>query len=237
MHISKPWWDGDLLIVNAINSTAGLFAGDEIDNNIEVRTGSQLLVTSPSASRVHRMRTGMASVRQSIRVERGGWLEMWPALFIAHGGSDYLQETSVDLDDDAHFLWFETFAPGRIAYGEAWEFTRFESRFRLCCNSRPIVRETYSLTPESARGLRRQFPFACHGTCYAAGGEFSGDVLEAISTLHQSECWVGCTRLDGEAIAVRVVAADNLLLSKALAKVRELVHGSFGRVVPSLRRT
>jgi urease accessory protein len=238
MHISKPWWEEGLLIVNAINSTAGLLSGDVIENRIEVKPGGRLLVTSPSATRAYRMRAGAAEVRQTIEIANGGWLEMWPALFIPHAGSHYIQNTSASLDPGARFLWFETFAPGRVASGEAWEFTRFESRFQLAYDSRPLARESYSITPESpsVRALREHFPNACHGTCYAVGAEFSNDLLGAVSALHCAACWVGSTRLDGPAIAVRMVAADNLHLSRAVTKTRHILHQAFGRGVPALRR-
>jgi urease accessory protein len=238
MHISKPWWEEGLLIVNAVNSTAGLFAGDAIDIAIEVKSGAEMLVTSASASRVHRTLTGKATVRQEIRVARDGWLEMLPALFIPHAGSNYSQDTSIYLEPGSRFLWFETIAPGRVAFGEAWQFTRFESRFRLACGSRPVVRETYSLTPDSASAaaVRRQFSAAYHATCYASGADFSDDLLAAISALHHSECWVGCTRLDAPAIAIRLVAADNPHLTRVLTKIRELLYQAFGRTLPALRR-
>jgi len=238
MHISKPWWDDGLLIVNAINSTAGLFSGDRIELNIEVGAGAEMMVTSASASRAHKMPSGMATVRQAIRVANEGWLEMLPSIFIPHAGSDYLQETSVRLDPGARFLWFETFTPGRVASGEAWEFRRFESRFQLACDSRPIARESYSLSPDcaSVQALRRQFPAACHGTCYAAGVDFPDDVLAGVSALHEAESWVGCTRLDAPAIAVRAVAADNVRLTRVLSKIRDLLYGAFDRAVPALRR-
>jgi len=238
MHISKPWWEEGLLIVNAVNSTAGLFAGDVIDIAIDVKSRAEMLFTSASASRVHRTPGGKATVHQEIRVARDGWLEMLPALFIPHAGSDYSQETSITLEPGSRFLWFETIAPGRVAFGEAWEFTRFESRFQLTCDSRPVVRETYSLTPDSpsAAALRRQFSAAYHATCYASGADFSDDLLAAISDQHHDECWVGCTRLDAPAIAMRLVAADNLHLSRVLIRVRELLYRGFGRALPALRR-
>jgi len=238
MHISKPWWDNGLLVVNTVNSTAGLFSGDRIDGEIEVRSGAQMLVTSPSASRAHRMPSGHAAVTLKIRVANDAWLEMLPALFIPHAGSDYIQHTAIELDPAARFLSFETFVSGRVASGEAWQFTRFETRFSISCNSRPIARETYSITPDSpsVRAIRAQFPTACHATCYAAGAHFPGDLLTAISGLHHSQCWIGCTRLDAPAIAIRLVAADNLHLSRALTAMRPLLHQAFNRAVPPLRR-
>jgi urease accessory protein len=238
MHISKPWWDGGLLIVNAINSTAGLFSGDVIETAVEVKAGAQMLVTSASASRAYRMPSGRAVLRQSIQVDAGGWLELLPALFIPHAGSDYLQETSVQLEPAARFLSFETFVPGRVASGEAWEFTRFESRFQIQYGSRPIARDTYTLTPgsPSVQALRDVFPAACHATCHASGEDFPDTLLAAISALHHHGCWVGCTRLDAPAITVRMVAADNIQLTRVQTRVRELLHQAFRRPVPPLRR-
>jgi urease accessory protein len=239
LHISKPWWDeGGLLIVNAVNSTAGLFSGDVIDTAIEVKSGAQMLVTTPSATRAHRMPSGLAAVRQSIRVAAGGWLEMLPGLFIPHAGSNYFQETEIHLDSTARFLSFETFVPGRVASGEAWQFTRFESRFNLVYDSRLIARETYSLTPQSpsVQALRDLFPAACHATCYAAGADFPDDLLAAISALHHPRCWIGCTRLEAPAIALRLVAADNIHLTRALTNIRPLLHRAFNRPIPPLRR-
>jgi len=238
MHISKPWWDGGLLIVNAINSTAGLFAGDEVETSIAVNGGAEMLLTSASASRAHRMTAGRAKVRQELRVASGGWLEMWPALFIPHAGSNYFQETDIEVEEGGRFLWLETVAPGRVASGEAWQFTQYESRFRLRHGGKLIARETYALTPESAsvRALRKTFPTACHATCYAVGAEFPAELLASISAMHHEDCWVGCTRLDAPAIAVRIVAANNLHLTRAVTRLRELLHAGFARPVPALRR-
>ncbi len=239
MHISKPWWDGGLLIVNAINSTAGLFAGDAIEMEIEVKAGGEMLVTSPSASRAYRMPSGMASVRQLIRVEAGGWLELLPAVFIPHAGSDYFQETAVELESAARFLAFETFAPGRVAFGEAWGFRRFENRFEMRYAEKPLVRDVYTLTAQcaSVQALREIFPTGCHATCHAVGGDFSDELLATISELHHPGCWVGCTRLDAPGVTVRMAAADHIQLRRALARVRDLMHQAFRRPVPPLRRT
>ncbi len=238
MHISKPWWDEGLLIVNAINATAGLFAGDTVDISLEVRPRAQMLVTSASASRAYRMPSGMAAVKQTVRVADGGWLEMWPSLFIPHAGSNYAQQVSIWVESGGRLLWFETFAPGRVAFGEAWRFRNFESRFELEVDSRLVARETYSLAPGSCSvaALQRQFPAACHAACHAVGGDFTDSLLAEISGLHHGRCWVGCTRLDGPAICVRAVAEDNVHLSRAVTEIRGLLHRAFGRATPALRR-
>jgi urease accessory protein len=238
MHVSKPWWDERLMVVNAINSTAGIFSGDVIEASIEVKRGAELLVTSPSASRAHRMISGEARVVQRIHVEEDAWLEMLPGLFIPHAGSNYRQETVVRLEAGARFLWSETVAPGRVASGEAWQFTGYRSAFSLSVDGRMMARENYRIDGSAATvgALRRVFANACHGTCYAVGGDFSDGLLRGISAVHHAECWVGSTRLDGAGICVRMVAADNLHLARAMGAAREMLHGAFSRKVPAARR-
>jgi urease accessory protein len=238
MHISKPWWDRGLLIVNAINSTAGLFSGDDIETDIRVEPGAQLLLANPSANRAHRMPGGHATVRQSFHVKENAWLELQPSLFIPHAGSNYSQSTSIHLDSGARFLSIETFAPGRVASGESWQFTRIRTRFNLHYNFRPIARETYSISPDSpsVTALRHLFPHAYHATCYAVGADFADSLLAALTEIHSDNCWLGVTRLDAPAIALRLVASDNIHLSRALATIRANLHQAFTRPLPDLRR-
>src|ERR1700677_1161545 len=118
MHISKPHLDGDTLVVNVVNPTAGLFEGDEVGCKVHVEAGARLLLTSTSASRAHCMKgPGEARLAQNFSVEKNGWLEVWPELFIPQAGTRYRQKTRVDIEEGSGFLFFETLAPGRVASG------------------------------------------------------------------------------------------------------------------------
>ena len=239
MHISKPYWEGRVLVVNAMNSTAGLFSGDKIFTSFEVRGAGQMLVTSASASRVHRMESGAARVSQTCLVRQGGWLEIWPPLFIPQAGSNYSQKTRIEVEKGGELLWFEAVAPGRVAHGESWQFARFENDFALTYDGALSARERYALTPESPaiQVLRKQFPTGYSATCYAVGRELTPLIRRNISELHGAGCWVGCTCLDAPITAIRVVAADSMILTRVLAAIREFAHAGFGRVAPRIRRT
>ena len=47
---------------------------------MRVERGARLVLTTPSANRVHTMRGGKAEICQTFRVESGGSLEVWPEL-------------------------------------------------------------------------------------------------------------------------------------------------------------
>ena len=61
-HLSKPYWDMDAktLLVQVVNPTAGILSGDRLESDLDVRKGAALLVTTPSASRVFKMKSGTA---------------------------------------------------------------------------------------------------------------------------------------------------------------------------------
>ena len=86
VHLSKPHLDEGVLVLNVVNPTAGLLAGDRIACRASVESGAALLLTAPSASRAHRMSQGYAEVTLELRVAAGGWLENLPELFIPQGG-------------------------------------------------------------------------------------------------------------------------------------------------------
>src|SRR3977135_2403663 len=54
VHLSKPYWDGNHLVINVVNLTAGLFAGDRVEMSVRVCPDARAVLTSPSAPRVFR---------------------------------------------------------------------------------------------------------------------------------------------------------------------------------------
>jgi urease accessory protein len=113
MHLSKPYWDGNHLIINMVNPTVGLFAGDSLDVCLHVRPGARAPLTSPSATRVFRARdsAGEAQVVQSFVVENGGRLDVFPEILIAHAGARYRQTTRIDVHDGGELFTTKMFAP------------------------------------------------------------------------------------------------------------------------------
>ena len=47
IHVSKAYWNGEMLLVNVVNQTAGIFGGDAITSHIVVEPGARVLLSSP----------------------------------------------------------------------------------------------------------------------------------------------------------------------------------------------
>jgi urease accessory protein len=146
-HLSKPYWDGAVLLVQAVNATAGVFAGDRLTFSIAVEPDAAVLLTSPSAHRVHTMPTGEATLDQQLHVAPGAWLEWMPELFIPQRGARYRQTTRINVAAGGSLYAVETLAPGRLAHGEAFAFDRIGWNTELRVAGRLVLAERYTLAP------------------------------------------------------------------------------------------
>lgn len=223
-HLSKPYWTGDVLLVQCVNATAGVFAGDRMWMEIAVEPGARVLFTSPSASRIHTMPSGEARLEQTYRVAAGGWLEVMPELFIPQAGCRYRQRTRLEVEAGGALFFAETLAPGRVARGEAFAFAEVRWAMDLVYAGRLVARERYALRAddESTWALRHPFAEGYYAGCYLVGEAASAAAAQqgTWSALSDDTRWVGATALDPACWSIKVLATDSETLRRTLKKIR-----------------
>ena len=251
MHVGKGYWHEDALLVHAVNSTAGLFAGDRVEWDIRVEPGARLRLVSPSASRVHRAARGdvapaslePARTEQRFRVGGGGWLEVWPELFIPHAGCRYRQETRIEIDPGGELLFCESLAPGRVASGEAfaWESLRWATDLHY--GAEHIVRERWqyrpSLDPATLAGWQGALgvPSPYYATVFFVAERVGAEAAcwQQIHDLQTAgddaalggpSVWVGVSPLRAAGWTIKILARDGAVLRRTLARVRAALLGA-----------
>ena len=155
-HLSKPYWDdaAGTLLVQVVNATAGILAGDCLESDFAVGPGASLLVTAPSASRVFRMgEGGAATCRQHFRVEAGGWLEVLPEPLVPHRGCRYHQTTRLEAAAGAGVFYADLLLPGRPAHGEAWAWDRLCLETEVRVAGELVLRERFDQTGAGLHSL------------------------------------------------------------------------------------
>jgi urease accessory protein len=245
---------GGALLVQAVNPTAGMFAGDLVELRAEVGENAALVLTTPAASRVFsaaRAKTGARAItRQTFRVEEGAWLEYLPEIFIPHANSVHRQETEIHLAPGAGLFFLETLAPGRTARGEIFNYTRLEYHAQLHRAGHLIYQERNTLAPETQpdtlHAFKAIFPGAAEPTYYASGllcppADLTlpaRDFQEAVAALSEpGAIYCGATLLrDNHTWALRALTAGSLPLHKLLPKLRALAHTAVARPLPNLRK-
>lgn len=244
MHVGKGYWQDDALLVHAVNSTAGLFAGDAVDWQVDVEPGARLRLVSPSATRVHRaaredapaVDPSPAQTDQMFRVGVGGSLEVWPELFIPHAGCRYRQTTRIEIEPGGELLFCESLAPGRVASGEAfaWESLQWATDIRY--GHEPIARERWRMQPgvpgpDPLAGWRNALgvPAPYYATVFFVSEQLS-EVDDRWQQIHDlqaddtpADCqplWIGVSRLRTVGWTIKILARDGAILRRALRQIR-----------------
>jgi len=138
-----------------------MVGGDRLEVNLELRTGSEVLVTTPAAGKWYRSANREASQHVHTRLDEGAHLEWLPQESIVFDGARVRQSLRVELAADATWLGWDITRFGRSArnerfrHGEWRNFTEvwragqplWIDRQRLCGGSRLL---------DSAHGLAGQ---------------------------------------------------------------------------------
>ncbi|MFA6963026.1 MAG: urease accessory protein UreD [Opitutaceae bacterium] len=229
--MSKPYWDVDTrtLLVQVVNPTAGILSGDRLDSAVEVAAGAAVLLTTPSASRVFKMRTGEAVSSQRFNVEAGGWLEVLPEPIVPHRGSVFHQRTSLTVDPEGAAFYADLLMPGRVAHGEAWEWNRLILELDVRRGEDRLLHERFDQDGAGLRALAA-LAGAGEGACFgnavviSPGLDAAPAWRDELHALHTDGVWVGASQLRlGGGWSIKFVAPDGIKLKQTLGAIRRIL--------------
>lgn len=239
-HLSKPYWDAEAqtLLVQVVNPTAGILAGDALELDIAVGKDAALLVTTPSASRAFKMRDGSAECSQHFSVAKGGWLEVLPEPLVPHRGCRYRQVTRIEVEKGSELFFADLLMPGRIAHGEAWAWDRLCLETEVRLDGELILRERFEQSGDELKALAAlagSGPKACFGNAVLVA-EGGAPWLPAVAALHGEGVWLGVSPLRRGGWSIKFVAADSIRLRKALRTMREALASHYPRMACDPRK-
>lgn len=242
-HISKPYWDQDagVLLVQVVNPTAGILAGDRLESEIAVTAGAALLVTTPGASRIFHMPAGGATSRQSFVVGPGGWLEVRPEPLVPHRGSRFRQATDIAVAEGGSLVFTDVLMPGRIGHGEAWSWEELSLDLTVRAGGTLILRERLVGSAAAWRALAQLHgagPEAAFANLVVVAPAAPDDAewVGAVAAGHGPDVWLGVTRLRAAGWSIKLVATDNLRLRDALGTLRGRLARRFPRLATRARK-
>lgn len=232
-HLSKPYWDSDarVLIIQVVNPTAGILAGDRLESDITVEANAALLVTTPSASRVFKMNGGAAESRQQFHVATGAWLEVMPEPLVPHRGSRYRQVTQVDVAAGGSLFFVDQLTSGRVGHGEAWLWDRLQLELTVHVGGELALRERFDHSGEELHALA-ELAGSGAAACFANAILIAPDQacstghppwIAELSALHRDGLWLGVSALRKGGWSIKLVAPDSVALREGLREVRRIL--------------
>jgi urease accessory protein len=242
-HVSKPYWDADarVLLVQVVNPTAGILAGDRLESDIAVEADAALLVTTPSVSRVFQMRDGAAECRQHFKVAAGGWLDVMPEPLVPHRGARYRQTTVVEVTSGGTLFFVDQLMPGRVAHGEAWQWERLRLELDVRLDGERILRERFDQGGADLRALAElagSGPAACFANAILVTTETAGERewRGELAALHRDGLWVGTSALRRGGWSLKLIAPDAIRLRQGLHDARRILARYFPRLTCDARK-
>jgi urease accessory protein len=239
-HLSKPFHDSGTLVLNVVNPTAGLLRGDSLRSHVEVAAGARLLLTSPSATRVHDTQDGGAESLQHLIVRAQGWLEVLPELLIPQGGARFRQRTSIEIEASGELIFLEMLAPGRVASGEIFQYEQLDWRTEIRLGGALIAREKFVLSPhdESLRALRKfsAHPYVATFFIITPRLERTSPCWTEINSLQSEGLWLGCSQLVAGGWVIKMIAESSDRLRQTVSFIREKVFAAAQWPLPCSRK-
>jgi urease accessory protein len=240
-HLSKPYWDGHALMVQWINPTAGVFAGDVLESTVNVDPGAALVLTTPSATRIHkRMNCAHAAgqSRQGFHVAGGAWLEVQSEWLMPQADSAFVQRTDIHLDHEAGFFYTELLAPGRVAHGEALLFDELDLRMKVVIGGRLVLQERLHASKGKTWMLSRDDAplFVATALVRLPGRESKALALLRSAADVVEDCELGATMIEGGLIVVRLSAPRGAPIRKAITWMRRTLATHSPELSADLRK-
>lgn len=233
-HLSKSYWEPDTrtLLVQVVNPTAGILSGDRLESSVAVESGAAVLLTTPSASRVFRMRSGAAHSTQTFHVASGAWLEVLPEPLVPHRGSVFHQSTSLHVAPGGSAFYADLLFPGRIAHGETWGWSRLVLELEVRHGAVLALRERLDQSAQHLRALAAlagSGDSACFGNAVfilsAPDSSVSPSWRDELHALQRDGIWIGASPLHtGAGWSIKFVAPDSILLRRTLTQIRRVLE-------------
>lgn len=132
-----------------LNPTGGVLGGDRLISHIVQDCETRVCLTTPSATRVYRSSQRPAVIDTRIEVGAGATLEYLPDHVIPHPGAALHQRLRVDLGQGSRAILLDSFASGRVAAGEHWDFQELDLRTEVYRCEKPVLLNRTWIRPQT----------------------------------------------------------------------------------------
>lgn len=222
-------------ILYVVNPTGGVLEGDLLEAEIRVEAGAHAIVTTPSATKLHRADRRPAKSTTRLEVARGAILEYLPEPLIPFSGSRFIEDLSIDVGEGGRLLAWEIVAPGRTARGEVFKYDLLGLTLEAREAGRVTLRERAILAPGGERFPRLAMGEWTHyGVMLVIGAD--GNRMEAAVREAAGGPRAGVSRLRETSLIVKALARSSGELEGLFQAVRRVVLPEWtGRPATQLR--
>ncbi|MEY3067340.1 MAG: urease accessory protein [Cyanobacteriota bacterium] len=121
-----------------LHTAGGMVGGDRLSQTINLQPETQVLLTTPAASKIYRSSGETVQNTINIEIQEQAYLEFIPREMIIFNGAIFSQNLRVNLDPNACYLGWEITRFGRTARGEIFNQGQWKSCTEIWQNGCPV---------------------------------------------------------------------------------------------------
>ena len=143
LQVQRPFYpenDGTCHVY-LLHPPGGIVGGDQLSFAAHLDTASQVLLTTPAATKFYRSNGAIAHQQQIITLSDQACLEWLPQETIVYDGAQVQTSTRIELSTDSFFLGWEILCLGRPAAAEVFSQGCYRQRFQVWRNGLPLFIE------------------------------------------------------------------------------------------------
>ncbi|MGH8476831.1 MAG: urease accessory protein UreD [Methylococcales bacterium] len=220
--VQRPFYpEGPVCHVYLLHPPGGVAGGDVLELNLDCRTGTEVLMTTPAAGKFYRSQGRIASQETRIRVANRAALEWLPQENILFDRARLISLTRFDIEAQSTLIGWEIICLGRPACKENFANGEAAIGLEIWRGAKPLLLEKMNLNAITIGlncGLQGR---SCVATMYVYPA--ATDLLDRIREVAGPQRDFGATLI------------EDLLICRILADQAESVRNLFTSIWVSLR--
>ena len=213
--------------VTLINTAGGLTGGDVFDVAVEICDGAAAAVTTQACEKMYRSLEGEAAVTNTLSVGADARLAWVPQETIFYDRAKLNRKLSATVHPDGALFALEPMVFGRAAMGETVQNGSLRDAWAVRRGDALVYADRTNLNDEFVSVLSRSGIMRA-ARAFASGvyvGPGMGQVRDAIRDVTEPDGVVAGASIMGNAVSIRCVAADSLVLRRWIADVYRAAWG------------
>jgi urease accessory protein len=130
--------------------SGGAFSDDDLRTTVRCHPGAYLHLTTQAATQVFAGDGPGARHRLHFTVRSGAVLEYSPGTVIPHTDAAFQQQIDIQVDPSGVYLGWEALSAGRIAHGERFGYSCYDSAFTVRVDDRVVARDRQLIRPSGS---------------------------------------------------------------------------------------
>ncbi|MBY6196110.1 urease accessory protein UreD [Vibrio hangzhouensis] len=226
LAIQRPLYpEGNPCHTYLLHPPGGVVGGDTLQIKVSAEQNSQVLVTTPGATKFYRSDNKYAKQQQILSVDKSSRLEWLPQENIFFPESHVRLDTQVHLESGAQFLGWEMHCFGRPALNEGYDAGHLIGKTEIYLDGKRLLTEGLNFRGNDKllknKGL---LGYQMMGTVYILieDDEFSQLVQSLLNNMQQEH-------KEG-ALLIAASQLENLLVIRALGNWSEVILNCFQKI-------